>query len=55
MTDQEKVERYDEIQSWYWWLERRTHDGKAQKDTVRRFLRGIEEYLDKYEDVEGKV
>lgn len=47
----EKAEKFDELQKWYWWLERRTHDGKSTKVNVETFLKGIKEYFEPYDEV----
>lgn len=49
LTDAEKAKRYDELQSWYWWLEHRTHDGKTQKGYIEIFLKGIKRHFEPYE------
>jgi len=46
-----KSKKYDELQSWYWWLERRRHNGLRP---VKTFLRGIKRYFDSYEDETGE-
>jgi hypothetical protein len=48
MTDREKAKRYDELQKWFWWLERRTTDEKTPKVHLRTFLKGISEYFVPY-------
>lgn len=45
-TDAEKVEKYDEIHSWYLWLKRRTNDGKVNKGHVETFLKGLKKEIE---------
>ena len=45
-----KAEKYDELQKWFWWLERRTNGGNTSKTNVETFLTGIKEYFEPYED-----
>lgn len=47
----EKADKFDELQRWYWWLERRTFDGKTPKVSVETFLKGIKEYFEPYDEV----
>ena len=48
MTDEEKIRRYDELQTWFKWLEHRTRDGKTAKVTIETYLRGTKEFLKPY-------
>lgn len=50
MTEKEKAEKYDELQGWFWWLERRTHEGKTPRHVLRVFLIGIKEHFKPYKD-----
>lgn len=47
---EEKSKRYDEIQSWFWWVRRRTYNNKTNKKYIRLFLKGISEYLEDYKE-----
>lgn len=52
MTEQEKALRFDEIQKWIWWLERRTDDnGKIHKIYVDTFLQGVKKYSEPYHSI----
>jgi hypothetical protein len=42
----EQVEKFQEVQSWFWWLKRRTHDGKTPKSVMAIFLQGISKIFD---------
>lgn len=50
LTQEEKAKRYDELQKWFWWLERRTHNGRTGKYVLRLFLKGIKEYFEPYKE-----
>jgi hypothetical protein len=50
LSNEEKAKRYDELQSWFWWLKRRTHDGKTPKSVMAIFLQGISKIFDDYKE-----
>lgn len=45
-----KEEKFDELQSWYWWLKRRTHNGNTHSQNLKTFLNGIADFFDELEE-----
>lgn len=55
ISDEEKVRRYNELYSWFLWLEHRTNDdGKIPSMHVNTFLRGIKKYFEPIEEAKDE-
>jgi hypothetical protein len=47
LSIEEKARRYDELQKWFWWLERRKHY-VPNRTVLKTFFKGIKEYFEEY-------
>lgn len=56
MTDQEKVKRYDELQTWFKWLEHKMDKVESDNIYIETYLKGtkaiIKPYLVTAQDLE---
>jgi G3E family GTPase len=46
----EKAKKFDELQKLWWWLDRRTHDGKTPSSVIRYFLIDAKKYFEPYKE-----
>jgi len=48
LTMEEKAKRYDDLQKWYWWLERRADYLPKNNIPLMTYLDGISNHLDTF-------
>jgi hypothetical protein len=47
---EEKARKFDELQQWFWWIERRTHGGKTSMIHLRVFMNELKKHFEPYEE-----